>query len=419
MTPLYVYTKLSLFVLVVRRTLCAPAVYSFMIMVAFVCAPHAAAQGDPKLKVAIFGDSLSTGGGTHPNLVFDHGVMWNVLMGNISTSPEGFGTAALQSFGITDRRPPVQLWRSARDFSGPFDWVIKNHLNGLSRLYLDTPQFSWAYMVGRSLGALPENIYIAAEDGAQVREFPRQVDRVLDALNRVLPDKIFVFFSGNDLCSTSMETITSPAQFGHSMREGLSYLLRNATLPPNGTEIYVMSYLNVTQVLTKDEILNHKVRAHGEDVSCRDLRERSFKPRSTSVLTKLPPESLYIAQLLPPNPVTTCRTLFDHASLAREEQGLFASSNQEHRERAIRDSVQNKISRIASQVRSYREVTSSAVAEVQDQFKKQAPYRGLRMVYLPQTYDISFAGPEFSADCFHLLPDGQARIARTVLGGMK
>ena len=63
--------------------------------------------------------------------------------------------------------------------------------------------------------------YIAAENTAKVGDFVRLSNRLLGRLQNTLPERLFVLFTAQDLCSLRFEQVTSGESFGDSIRLGL------------------------------------------------------------------------------------------------------------------------------------------------------------------------------------------------------
>jgi hypothetical protein len=139
-----------------------------------------------------------------------------------------------------------------------------------------------------------------------------QIDRVLDARHGELPDKVFIFFTGNDLCGQRPELTTSPEEFGEQLRTGLAYLARNGKAPSGGTQIYVVGFLGILQLISHPDLLAKEVKAFGKTISCQKLRESGYEPDLDALKREGgSPESLFFARVIPPSPVRMCPTLFD------------------------------------------------------------------------------------------------------------
>lgn len=368
--------------------------------------------------IGIIGDGMALGTGAHPSLTFDYQRLWEVMSANRSVYPQG-EAALLAPFGISGLPlAPKVLWPNIREYRGEAEWIYTHLLGGFSRLFFNTPQYSWSYMVSRKLGANPEHIYIAADEGARVAHFSRQADRLLEALSGNLPPSVFAFFTMNDLCAPNMESVTSSENFGKGLYEGLIYLARNGKLPTQGTTVFVPHFLGLSQLLSKENILNHEVQAFGEKTSCRNLRARKFQPQSLAAQSAIPPEAVYLSAFLPQGMATKCPTLFDHAGLAQNRVGFFSLLNNQKRLQEISNRTVEFVSEISTRIRNYREHTDRAVTKANEWVKKQMPGQKLKFQAIKETAALDFEGADLSQDCFHFSPEGQAKTARAILQGL-
>jgi hypothetical protein len=349
-------------------------------------APARADEAAPgPVRIAVLGDSLSTGAATHPALTFDTKDLWKVFSGETSVA--------------TGLSPPQRLWPGPREFFGSGDWVWRNLLQGLSRHYLDSEEYSWGYVLATGLGVPPAELAIAGEDGARVEAIPRHMDRLLDATGGVLPEKVFLFYTGNDLCGPTMAYVTSSAEYEEDLRAGLEYMARNAKPGAGGSDVYVVGYLGVVQLINSDAILAKPVRAFGGESTCAKLREAGFRP-GPDYDPDLPPEAWYFGLVMPPNPTGFCATLF----------GGVGATDKEREE---------TIGALANRIRDYRGVQKKVVEELDARFAKERPARDLRLHYVNETTELAFVGEDIAGDCFHLSAHGQERVAKAIEGAVR
>jgi hypothetical protein len=359
-----------------------------------------AGAGAEPLDLAIVGDSLSTGAATHPALTFDAKALWAVFNGQTSVLPRRADLPADLAGPLPDPPPPpVRLWPTPREFFGGPDWVWRNALQSLSRSYLDTAQYSWGYLLGAGLGVSPGRIALAGEDGARYANMTRQLDRVLDYAGGVLPRRLAVLYTGNDLCGAGLSALTEASELQNDLRTGLNYLARNGTPPSGGTDVYVLSYLGVLQLLTEKSILAKEVHAFGGVMTCRELREAAFRPPAPAALKSTSPEGpaaagdmpLFFQMFMPPNPAAFCPTLFG----APDENGELVHA-------------------LANRIRAFRVAQEEAVAAAD----RAAP-AGVRIHLVRATADVAFTGEDIAPDCFHLALPGQAKVARAALAAVR
>ena len=367
--------------------------------------PKALAVDVPAL--AILGDSLSTGAATHPALQFDGQVLWDVFTGKISVQPT---TAALPSdlaAGLPEPPPaPLRMWPGVREFFGGPDWVWRNALQAISRSYLDTAQYSWGYQTGLGLRLSPNDIAIVGEDGARVANIPRHVDRLLAFTEGSLPQRVAVFYTGNDLCGSNINEITAPADFASGLERGLLYLLRNGKAPEQGTDVYVFGYMGILQLLTSESILAKKVHAFASETTCKDLRAANFLPNAeqqkamqarAQSRTGQDAVAWYFSLLMPPNPAGFCGT-------------LFAGGVGREREREA------EINTLANHIRSYREHTAQVVERLN--VRAEVEKSKVRFHYIDATTKLTFTGDDVGEDCFHLSIAGHTKIARAAISAL-
>lgn len=371
---------------------------------ALVTSGTAACQpaGEPPqapFRLAVLGDSISTGAATHPALAMDARRLWGVFSGATEARPVDAERGELP--------PPGRLWPSVREFFGGADWVHRNTMQLVARRFLDTEEYSWGYAVAQALlpGTPAERasgLAIAAENGARTEAMPFQLERVLEASGGRLPEKLFIFYTGNDLCGLAMSQVTSEADYRRALRAGLAAISR-APAAAGGTDVYVMAYLSVLQLLHGESILAKEVEANGEKTTCREMRERGFQPKDPAYDPGLPEEARWFGLLMPPNPAGYCATLFGPPSRDGDEL----------------------VSALANRIRAYRAVQQQVVADASGKPAARAAEApaapplpqssAVRFHYVAETADLTFDADDIAGDCFHLARPGQEKVAKAVL----
>ena len=365
------------------------------------------ADSDSGVRVAILGDSLSTGAATHPDLTFDSVRLWELFSGARSTlaRAEDLPKPIRDLVGPDERDGrdlllPRRLWPTSREFFGGPDWLWRHIMQAVARQYLDTGAYSWGAMTGRLLGIPPAAVALAGEDGARVAQLPRHLDRVLAASGGLLPPIVLIMYTGNDLCGANLAQTTTSDEFASDLDRGLAYLVRNGRpAAATGTDVYLLSYLSVLQLATSEAILNKSVAAFGGQSTCRELRQRAFRPPGDQLAAEderavragVP---WYLRLALPPNPAVICSTLFDDYSaggVAREKS----------------------LSALANRIRDFREAESRAV-ERYGTLGRDAAGGGIRVHLISSTAKLVFGAEDIAGDCFHLSPVGQAKVAQAV-----
>ena len=211
---------------------------------------------------------------------------------------------------------------------------------------------------------------------------------MLAATDGLRPNDTYVFFTGNDLCARAIAFVETGEDYAQSLRRGLKYIIRNGQ-SAGPSRVHVVGFLGVLQLLHADSILQKKVKAFGEELSCQQLREKLAAPENWFD-PKLPPEAWYFSMLMPPNPVRMCPTLFG-------------------RDPGNQDSIAVLATRIREFRRRQREVVDALNAAPQDQGNQ------IHFSYLEETTRLSFDGDDIAEDCFHLSIRGQSKVAEAVL----
>ncbi len=358
----------------------------------------------------IFGDSLATGAATHPELKYDSQILLQVFDEQIKVTADK--EQIVQYVGPENNNlnlvTPTYLRPTIREFRGGLDWAVTNLMDILSAHYLNTAEYSWGYLTATKLGWNKE-VYMAARNGARIIDLPRQIDRYLSAGYKQFPEKIFILFTGNDLCGQSLDLVTKTEDFKKQMIRGLRYLLINGQASPAGTDIYVLNYLSVLQLVTGQSILDKEVVAHGQKTTCRKLRENAYQPMQGTMPSDQPRAAVNLSKRcdefqfecsllasfvpisLPPNPAAMCPTLFAHPKI-----------------------VSGHVSQLANRVRAYRKATKESVGEMNRFAKTKYPSEDFKFYYLEDTGHITFEGEDIADDCFHLNLVGQKKLAEVV-----
>jgi lysophospholipase L1-like esterase len=349
--------------------------------------------------LAILGDSTSTGAGSHPKLEFDSKNLWDVFNAKLDLSvtpamvPEDF-----RSFFGQNSDQPARVGPSRRENDGGTGWIWHNVSQGISARTIEAHSLSYGYLLGRKLGHAPENILIAGENGTTSRHAWIHAARLVDARQGDLPSKIILFYTGNDLCSGRIGSVTTASDYGDSLLEGMKYLALNGHAHAQGTKIYIPSFLTVTTLLHEPSILAKKIRLHGEEVTCEEARNRFFARKANVPPSgdTSDPRYLYFSMFMPPSPVQFCPTLFGPER---------------------NDSAH--LSQLANRIRSYRDAQKNVVERFNEWRGKKLPSTAIEAVFVSATETLQFGGDDVGADCFHLSSEGQAKVARTLFSAMK
>ncbi|SMF48068.1 SGNH/GDSL hydrolase family protein [Pseudobacteriovorax antillogorgiicola] len=347
-------------------------------------------------RIAFLGDSISTGGAAHPYLALEPERFRKVFLGEVPIEPDRSYRKMISDLGYSysDTQAPIRLRRSYREFQHPAFWFFDNLWTSFGAEFLDAEEYAWSYLLGRRLGYQSNEILIAARDGEKMSHGVRQVDRILDYTEGVLPEKLFIFFTGNDLCGPTIEHVTSSDDFESELRDLLRYLKVNGIPAPGGTTVYVMNPVGIIQIATSSKILSHRVPYQGKELSCKEIQTldpaKVAQENSSSQLAQADFLDLVINSIAN-SPAGYCMTLF--AIHKGDTQMQIALSNR---------------------IQDYRKSITKLVKEFSDMAGTDILFK-----QLTSTNDILFEGDEMANDCFHLALKGHHRIADSIFNELK
>ncbi len=335
-------------------------------------------------SAVVFGDSIASGAATHPAMEFDGDVLWEILSGQKSVSPQ---KADVPFLGDLELDPPsVVLPTPSEVMNHPLIASSEILMQTIGSVFLNTEEYSWGYQVARKQGVPGKKIFFASSNGARSGNFSVQVQRFLSLSGGKLPKFVFVMLTGNDLCSPYGNGVTSPELF-HSNIEAAIKLLGSAVPHPEGTRLILAGILPITQLYQSASILDKKVKAHGKEVSCRDLRESSFaRPEGTAAKYLIPAQ---FSQVFPPNPSLMCPNLFAPEKLMKDQ-----------------------ISEVATTASLYRDKLASIA------LASSGKTKGLSVEYVGELSKITLDAADIAQDCFHLSAVGHSKIASKVIESM-
>jgi len=332
----------------------------------------------------VFGDSIASGAATHPVMEFDGDVLWEILNGQKDVSPRKTDLPFLADFELDT--PQIVLPTSSEVMNHPLVASSEILMQSLGSLFLNTEEYSWAYQVAKKLGVPGKKIFFASTNGARSANFSVQVQRFLSLSGGKLPKFIFVMFTGNDLCSPYGDGVTSAELFHSNMEAGIK-MLSDGIQHPEGTRLVLAGILPITQLYQSASIMDKKVKAHGKEVSCRELRETSFmRPESTPAKNLIPAK---FSQVFPPNPSLMCPNLFAPEKLMKDQ-----------------------ISEVATTASLYRDQLETMVKGFSSKTK------GFTIDYIRDLSKLTLDASDIATDCFHLSILGHQKIASKVLATM-
>ncbi len=147
------------------------------------------------------------------------------------------------------------------------DWLFRtttvNHSN------FDTPEYSWGYLTSRALGVAAKDITLVAQDGNRVKDTKTQVARLIARFPDQLPGRIFIFWTGNDICAADLTREPSDEDYENYFNHlwtGLELLAGHMT-SGDRIKLYVLGYLEVSQLVEDQDILSKKIKPYGSWLS--------------------------------------------------------------------------------------------------------------------------------------------------------
>lgn len=345
--------------------------------------------------IAFLGDSITTGAVSHEALSFSKSKLWNVFRGRTSVKPSLVRYKTEVGDDIPSFDTPIRLNPTTSEFFGPTSWVGLHLLNTWSQVYIDTEEYSWAYILSRRLGYPADKMLFAAQDGAKMAAGVRQAQRVLNYTGDVVPDKIFIFFTGNDLCGPGIDFMTPIEDFSQQLDNTVRLFLANGTIiGDQGVDIYVVGGLGVIQLIQSDAVLGKYVSAREKVMTCKELladsTSKEMNSKEKEYITKNPDSSLFFT-MFPSSPAPWCPTLFSKNIGATDDQPQ----------------------RLANRIRSYRKAASDTVANLSKTIK-DSHQSNVRLHFLNSGRLLTFAADDIAEDCFHLSLQGQAKVANSL-----
>ena len=341
---------------------------------------------------AIVGYSIATGAVAHERVGYDANGLNQIFRASppLSVTPEAGELLKQRGLGpAADFQKPVRLWPTLSEYNGGIHWVITHLFGVASRQYLDMEEYGWGYLVGRMLGYSGDEILIAAEDGARSKVIRYQFNRVLEHTKGILPEHIFMMFTGNDLCGINMSLVTDAQSYAHHFDQQIRYLASVAKLSATESHIWLVDPVGVAQLSLSEALLAKKVKAHGKEMTCGELY-------SVNRGEKMSSEEVHL-MFLPKSPSAYCST-------------LLVNKNQEDAER---------IGKLANLIRSYRENLQKAVEGINKDKEKGRFPASISVHHISETSNYIIEPEDLANDCFHLSLQGQAKLARSILKGVE
>lgn len=346
-----------------------------------------------RVRLAILGDSLSSGGGVHPDLSLDEKQVGDVLGGQRTLIPDSKPLEGRESWLTPGEtlHAPVRVPPGWAAFEHPWQWLRLHAWWHLSRSTLDSPQYTWGYRLARRRGVSPEDLVLGAYDGARSSDFEGQAEAVLDASRGILPETVWIFFTGNDMCASSREGMMQPEMLERHYTAGLTRLLGSAGNGGSTHRIVVLGPLPVPKLVHDPAILAKAIRVRGTEMSCEVYRRKvhsgEFLGEAWRASLGASKEQLLAASLLHQLTVG-CATLTAPPASRVEDQT-------------------QRVEDLANRMREYRDAIGRAVGAVQE----SARTRAVELKYLEDLAAYPMGAEDIGQDCFHLSVSGHERLA--------
>lgn len=358
---------------------------AFFFTLAFLNGPNSRADESPTegFWMAIVGDSSTTGAATSPAIKADF---------------KKLGQQALDAM-TTGQGRPVSLTR--QDFPDPDYFHITDPVQAPARIYpedlkqkkatkfwdkfrlgtqkkitqqIDTEEFSFGYLIGRRLNLKPEQIFIAGKDGAGIRSMAYQFHLIKKAKGG-LPPLILVSYVANDICSPKAMD-ESLGSYMDRFRQKLSKQIQKIQrMKPaeGGTIVMVLAPLDLTNLLTNQELLSQTIDFQGHNLTCEQVRIGNAPGGA------LGKQMQHVLS-------GECRGILNPETLTSE-----------------------KIDKLKALQQAQIDIWSQLVADL------PKSGRGFQWYLAPSTHQIQFERGDLANDCFHPSKTGQARIAKDLL----
>lgn len=244
---------------------------------------------------------------------------------------------------------------------------------------LDVEEYSFAYMIGRSLNIRGRNIVIAAQDGQKASTLSRQARRLLDFGGGHLPPLVLVSYGLNDIChpnDVAGDVADFKARFLQTVRAELAAVAAMPVAEGGGTRILISAPLDATNLMVNENLLSQTIAIEGAGwwrgrISCKELRDGSAKLTSVGEGMR----SLLIGE---------CRGL-------REETNDWPGRAQKVRALQM------------AQIEAWQQ----AISEIQTS--------GLTIQLGGSVRNVRFASGDLANDCFHPGISAHEKIARGFL----
>ncbi len=346
--------------------------------------PQVSTPKPEEFWIAIVGDSSVTGAATHPTLA---ATMAN-LLGHMSSAMASTGLEGLplnikeypypHEFNITEPiARQTRITYSKREYEQADAENKLSQLNTQSKgsIRLDTPEYSFGYMIGRKMGVKSAHIVNVGQDGKSFNSMAIQFERIFEVSPK-LPPLVLVSYVANDFChldNFSKPTSAFREAYAKSVRSEFKKI-EQLTPAASGTRILVLAPFDVANVLTNVDLLKQEIPFEGhEAISCGQLRKGDVGKSWGS------------------------RKMYD--ALTGACRGVLAPNPTAERIARIHELQSIQVEVLDAAIRDFNKVARA----------------GLRAELATSTRSIQFEEGDLANDCFHPGRYGHARIAKHLL----
>lgn len=381
---------------------------SLAILVGISLVPFGA--GAAVKTMAVLGDSVSVGSLTHPDVSYDLDKIVEYFdKGPYKPSTDVYSesvrravlgkdetmTRAKRVFESVDEHPEL-----AKDPLKRFGEKTKFDLiSGLVKNYVDFPEYAWPYMVGRAQGIAGDNIIVVGEAGRRAGDTLQQMKRLLIATKNKVPDHTFIFWTGNNLCSTDIKEDKPEDQqkvFFNDVMKGVTELVEKGKVDKGETaHVFIPGFIQVSQLIKEKAILEKSVYAFGKKRTCEDFR--AFDPGMVDARAKIKNETIILAM----------KTFKDIKNLPPVKDLCRSVLT-------VKKDDKEQIGRIEKFVEAYR-LAAKEVVKKANELKKP----GFQFHYLESTEGFFADEKEIGPDCFHPSVAGNEKLAKSILQELK
>lgn len=251
-------------------------------------------------------------------------------------------------------------------------------MEGRGSLALDTPEYSFGYLVGRAMDFSPEQIVLVAQDGKRTGNLPEQMRRFSEVSEK-LPSHIIVSFTANDICGKEMEEPVDKfrTDFKGVLTDAWKKTMEKETPHESGTQVFVVAPIEITQGITNNDLLEQEIDFEG------------LGTRTCNQVRRGEPQDNELGKLIDSRLTGMCRGIL-----------------------SIEPNETEKIEKVQALQKTQIEVWKEVLAELP---KKD----GWSFEFIEETHQVRFQRGDLANECFHPGPGAHSRLADTLFARLK